>query len=57
MRLGSPQSIFNMGDTSIRVRQLVEVNQLILTHVIEYRSGDFIWEKILYCTKKFINLL
>ena len=30
MRLDSPQSIFNMGDTSIRVKQLVEVNKLIL---------------------------
>lgn len=45
MKLDSQQSIFNMGDTSIRVRQLVEVNKLILKHVVEYMSGSFTWER------------
>lgn len=45
MRLDSSQSIFNMGDTSIRVKQLVEVNKLILKHIFEYMSGGFTWER------------
>ena len=35
MKLDNQQSIFNMGDTSIRVKQFVEVNKLILKHIIE----------------------
>ncbi|EGE54358.1 AlwI family type II restriction endonuclease [Streptococcus parauberis] len=45
MKLDSPNSIFNMGDTSIRVKQLVEVNKLILKHVFEYMSSGLIWER------------
>lgn len=45
MRLDSPQSIFNMGDTSIRVKQLVEVNKLILKHVKEYMGNTRTWER------------
>ena len=45
MKLDSQQSIFNMGDTSIRVKQLVEVNRLILKHVVEYMSSGFTWER------------
>lgn len=45
MRLDSPQSIFNMGDTSIRVKQLVEVNKLILKHVKEYMDNAFTWQR------------
>ncbi|HFI0415444.1 TPA: AlwI family type II restriction endonuclease [Streptococcus suis] len=45
MKLDSPNSIFNMGDTSIRVKQLVEVNKLILKHISEYMSGGFVWER------------
>ena len=45
MRLDSPQSIFNMGDTSIRVKQLVEVNKLILKHVNEYMGNTRTWER------------
>ena len=45
MKLDNQQSIFNMGDTSIRVKQFVEVNKLILKHIIEYMSGSFIWER------------
>lgn len=45
MKLDNPQSIFNMGDTSIRVKQLVEVNKLILMHVQKYKNGNFTWER------------
>lgn len=45
MRLESPQSIFNMGDTSIRVKQLVEVNKLILKQVHEFMKDNLIWER------------
>lgn len=45
MRLDSPQSIFNMGDTSIRVKQLVEVNKLILQHVNDYMGNTRTWER------------
>lgn len=45
MRLNSPQSIFNMGDNSIRVKQLVEVNKLILKHVNDYMGNTRTWER------------
>lgn len=45
LRLDSPQSIFNMGDTSIRVKQLVEVNKLILKHITHYMSDTLTWER------------
>lgn len=45
LRLDSPQSIFNMGDTSIRVKQLVEVNKLILKHITDYMSDTLTWER------------
>ena len=40
LKLDNPQSIFNMGDTSIRVKQLVEVNRLILKHTKEYMGEE-----------------
>ena len=45
VKLDNQHSIFNMGDTSIRVRQIVEVNKLILKHISEYMSSDFTWER------------
>ncbi|MGT2834914.1 AlwI family type II restriction endonuclease [Streptococcus hyointestinalis] len=45
LKLDNPQSIFNMGDTSIRVKQLVEVNRLILKHTKEYMGEEFVWER------------
>lgn len=45
MRLDTPRSIFNMGDTSIRVKQLVEINKLVLKHVKEFMSDNITWER------------
>ncbi|MGT2715878.1 AlwI family type II restriction endonuclease [Streptococcus respiraculi] len=45
MKLDSPQSIFNMGDTSIRVKQLVDVNRIILSHISKYMKDGLTWER------------
>jgi hypothetical protein len=45
MKLKDQTSIFNMGDTSIRVKQLVEVNQVILRQLDEYIVTIKSWEK------------
>ncbi len=45
MKLDSPQSIFNMGDTSIRVKQLVDVNRVILSHISKYMKDGLTWER------------
>lgn len=45
MRLDKDSSIFNLGDTSIRVQQLVEVNKLILEQVNLTITDEIIWEK------------
>lgn len=43
MKLDSPTSVFNMGDTSIRVKQLVEVNRLILKHLDKHVTDSTMW--------------
>ena len=45
MKLENKHSIFNMGDTSIRVKQLVEVNRFILKHINEYMKDEIQWER------------
>lgn len=43
MKLDSKTSVFNMGDTSIRVKQVVEVNKIILQQLNEFMQSDTIW--------------
>lgn len=45
MKLDNANSIFNMGDTSIRVKQLVEVNKVILHRLYAFMQADTLWEK------------
>ncbi|WFQ94662.1 AlwI family type II restriction endonuclease [Mycoplasma feriruminatoris] len=45
MRLKKPNSIFNMGDTSIRVKQIVEVNKIILEQLHNFMKSNVIWNK------------
>lgn len=45
MRLDSNTSIFNMGDTSIRVNQFVEVNKIILRQVQKFMLSQERWER------------
>ncbi|KAA8711091.1 AlwI family type II restriction endonuclease [Lactococcus garvieae subsp. garvieae] len=45
MRLDSNTSIFNMGDTSIRVNQFVEVNKIILQQVQKFMLSQERWER------------
>lgn len=45
MQLDNKNSVFNMGDTSIRVKQTVEVNKIILKHLNDFLSTDVLWNK------------
>ena len=38
-------SLFNMGDTSIRVKKIVEINKIILKELNKYMSGSTLWER------------
>lgn len=44
MKLDSATSIFNMGDTSIRVRQVVEVNRVILRELDHFMKDSPGWK-------------
>lgn len=44
MRLERKNSVFNMGDTSIRVKQVVEVNKIILEQLNAFMKQDIIWQ-------------
>lgn len=44
MKLDSSTSIFNMGDTSIRVKQVVDVNKIILHQLHEFMKITENWE-------------
>lgn len=53
MKLSTATSVFNMGDTSIRVKQLVEVNRVILSELREFSLKNLDWnpenqEKLYY---------
>ena len=43
MRLINETSIVNMGDTSIRVRQIVEVYKIILEHLDKFMKEKRTW--------------
>lgn len=43
MKLSSKTSVFNMGDTSIRVNQSVEVNKIILQQLNEFMQPNIEW--------------
>lgn len=45
MKLESRQSVFNMGDTSIRVKQVVEINRIILEQLRKFLSDGIVWDK------------
>lgn len=45
MKLDSTTSIYNMGDTSIRVKQVVEINKVILKKLHQFMSGNATWER------------
>ncbi|QVK06686.1 AlwI family type II restriction endonuclease [Mycoplasma mycoides] len=45
MRLKNPNSIFNMGDTSIRVKQIVEVNKVILEQLNNFMKSNVVWNQ------------
>lgn len=43
MRLDSRTSVFNMGDTSIRVKQIVEINKIILKQLNNFMQSGIVW--------------
>lgn len=43
MKLDSDNSVFNMGDTSIRVKQVVDVNKVVLAHLLPF-TQVYPWE-------------
>ncbi|WP_416738174.1 AlwI family type II restriction endonuclease [Mycoplasmopsis meleagridis] len=45
MKLDSITSIYNMGDTSIRVKQTVEINKIILRVLDKFMSNSVKWNK------------
>lgn len=45
MKLDSKKSLFNMGDTSIRVKRVLEVNKLILEVLNEFNIQGGIWSR------------
>ena len=45
MKLKEQFSLFNMGDTSIRVKKIVEINKIILKELNKYMSGSTLWER------------
>lgn len=44
MKLNTSESIFNMGDTSIRVKQVIDVYRLILEHTEDYVEDSEQWK-------------
>lgn len=44
MKLESKSSVFNMGDTSIRVKQLVEVNRVVLSQLYDFSEKKLTWK-------------
>src|SRR5690625_1883119 len=57
MKLESATSIFNMGDTSIRVNQVVDVYKVILRHVDQFMKGDKTWERNTAVQEEFYRTL
>lgn len=45
MKLDSATSIYNMGDTSIRVKQVVDVNKVILQQLSSFMNNCKYWER------------
>ncbi|WP_239705612.1 MULTISPECIES: AlwI family type II restriction endonuclease [unclassified Mammaliicoccus] len=45
MKLSSSKSLFNMGDTSLRVKRVLDINKLILDVLHEFKVQGNIWEK------------
>ncbi|PTI62092.1 AlwI family type II restriction endonuclease, partial [Staphylococcus shinii] len=45
MKLDSKKSLFNMGDTSIRVKRVLEVNKLILEVLTEFNIQGGVWSR------------
>ncbi|UXU52551.1 AlwI family type II restriction endonuclease [Staphylococcus arlettae] len=45
MKLNSAKSLFNMGDTSIRVKRVLEVNKLILEVLNDFNVEGGVWPK------------
>lgn len=44
MRLQSEDSLYNMGDTSIRVKKIVEINRIVLKELKNYLSNTPCWK-------------
>lgn len=53
MKLDSSTSVYNMGDTSIRVKQVVEVNKIILKKLESFIQQGNKWEKNNYGQEDF----
>ena len=43
MKLDNSASIFNMGDTSIRVKQIVDVHKVILRQLDSFMGPGVVW--------------
>lgn len=56
MKLHDENSVFNMGDTSIRVKQIVEVNKFILKQLNEFMGQNIIWTKNPTVQESFYNI-
>ena len=56
MKLDSKKSIFNMGDTSIRVKQIVEVNKVVLAELDEFMLSGITWLKNPQAQENFYKL-
>ncbi|RIY32761.1 hypothetical protein CKF54_04210 [Psittacicella hinzii] len=44
MKLKDNNSIFNMGDTSLRLKKLADANYLILQHLANFSYADLTWQ-------------
>lgn len=57
MKLESSTSVFNMGDTSIRVNQVVEVYRVILNHINNFMRDDKKWQRNTALQEEFYSTL
>lgn len=55
MKLNNATSLFNMGDTSIRVKQVIDVNKLILKKLDSFMKQGNTWERNNYGQEEFYN--
>ena len=56
MKLDNSASIFNMGDTSIRVKQIVDVHKVILRQLDSFMGPGMVWRGNSEANEEFYRL-